>query len=57
MLSGSRRWAVRPDPAERDEEESVPIDVGRQVGAPTPVFTQLDPKIVNKELARRASEG
>jgi methionyl-tRNA synthetase len=32
--------------------ESVPIDVGRPLEAPTPIFTKLDPSIVESELAR-----
>jgi len=34
--------------------ESVPIDVGRALAAPTPVFTKLDPSVVDEELARLA---
>ena len=34
--------------------ESVPIPVGRALAAPTPVFTKLDPSIVDEELARLA---
>ncbi|WP_189040876.1 methionine--tRNA ligase [Micromonospora sonchi] len=32
--------------------ESVPIEVGRPLAAPKPVFRKLDPSIVNEELAR-----
>jgi methionyl-tRNA synthetase len=32
--------------------ESVPLPVGRPLSAPTPVFTKLDPGIVDEELAR-----
>jgi methionyl-tRNA synthetase len=32
--------------------ESTPIEVGRPIGPPTPVFTKLDPSIVDEELAR-----
>ncbi len=32
--------------------ESVPIPVGRPIAAPTPVFTKLDPGLVEQELAR-----
>jgi methionyl-tRNA synthetase len=32
--------------------ESVPIDVGREVAPPTPVFAKLDPSVVDEELAR-----
>jgi methionyl-tRNA synthetase len=31
---------------------SQPIDVGRALEAPTPVFTKLDPSVVDEELAR-----
>jgi methionyl-tRNA synthetase len=34
--------------------ESVPIDVGRALVPPTPVFTKLDPSVVDEELARLA---
>ncbi|MCW2529881.1 MAG: methionine--tRNA ligase [Pseudonocardiales bacterium] len=34
--------------------ESVPIPVGRALAPPTPVFTKLDPSIVDEELARLA---
>ena len=32
--------------------ESTPIEVGRPIDPPTPVFTKLDPSIVDEELAR-----
>ncbi|WP_375480810.1 methionine--tRNA ligase [uncultured Jatrophihabitans sp.] len=32
--------------------ESTPIDVGRPLAAPTPVFVKLDPGVVDEELAR-----
>ena len=32
--------------------ESMPIEVGRPIAPPTPVFTKLDPSIVDEELAR-----
>ena len=32
--------------------ESVPIPAGRPIAAPTPVFTKLDPKVVDEELER-----
>jgi methionyl-tRNA synthetase len=32
--------------------ESRPIEVGRQLAAPTPVFTKLDPAVVDEELGR-----
>ena len=35
--------------------ESTPIEVGRPIAAPTPVFTKLDPSVVDEELARLAS--
>jgi methionyl-tRNA synthetase len=37
--------------------ESRPIEVGRVLDAPTPVFTKLDPSVVDEELARLAPEG
>jgi methionyl-tRNA synthetase len=36
--------------------ESTPIDVGRPIEAPTPVFAKLDPSVVEEELARLASD-
>jgi methionyl-tRNA synthetase len=36
--------------------ESVPLPVGRTMDAPTPVFTKLDPSIVDEELARLAEK-
>jgi methionyl-tRNA synthetase len=36
--------------------ESTPIDVGRPVAPPTPVFTKLDPSVVEDELARLAGD-
>jgi methionyl-tRNA synthetase len=35
---------------------STPIEVGRAVAAPTPVFTKLDPSVVDEELARLAGD-
>ncbi|HJQ43164.1 MAG TPA: methionine--tRNA ligase [Jatrophihabitantaceae bacterium] len=35
---------------------SSPIEVGRQLAAPTPVFTKLDPSVVEDELARLAGD-
>jgi len=32
--------------------ESAPIEVGRAIAPPTPVFTKLDPSVVDEELAR-----
>jgi methionyl-tRNA synthetase len=32
--------------------ESVPIDVGREIAPPKPVFAKLDPSVVDEELAR-----
>jgi methionyl-tRNA synthetase len=32
--------------------ESRPVTVGAPVGKPTPVFTKLDPSVVDDELAR-----
>ncbi|MEO9137446.1 MAG: methionine--tRNA ligase [Jatrophihabitans sp.] len=36
--------------------ESVPIDVGRALAPPTPLFTKLDPVVVDEELARLSPE-
>jgi methionyl-tRNA synthetase len=36
--------------------ESVPLPVGRTMDAPTPVFTKLDPSIVDEELERLAAK-
>jgi methionyl-tRNA synthetase len=33
---------------------SEPIEIGRPLAAPTPVFAKLDPSIVDEELARLA---
>ena len=35
---------------------ALPIDVGRPLDAPTPVFTKLDPSVVDEELARLAGD-
>ncbi len=37
--------------------ESVPLEAGRPIVPPTPVFTKLDPSIVDEELARLESGG
>jgi methionyl-tRNA synthetase len=34
--------------------ESTPIEPGRPLAAPTPVFRKLDPSVVDEELARLA---
>jgi methionyl-tRNA synthetase len=36
--------------------ESRPIEVGRRLDPPTPVFAKLDPSVVDEELARLAAE-
>jgi methionyl-tRNA synthetase len=36
--------------------ESTPIEVGRKLAPPTPIFKKLDPSIVDEELARLAGE-
>ena len=41
--SGAARW------------ERLPITVGTPIAKPTPVFTKLDPAVVEEELARLAS--
>jgi methionyl-tRNA synthetase len=35
---------------------SSPIEVGRRLEPPTPIFTKLDPSIVDEELARLGGE-
>ncbi len=35
---------------------SSPIEVGRPMAAPTPIFTKLDPSVVDEELARLAPD-
>jgi methionyl-tRNA synthetase len=36
--------------------QSTPLEVGRPISPPTPLFTKLDPSIVDEELARLAPE-
>ena len=36
--------------------ESVPLEVGRALAPPKPVFKKLDPSIVEEELARLGAE-
>jgi methionyl-tRNA synthetase len=36
--------------------ESTPLEAGRPIAAPTPVFTKLDPSVVDEELARLEAE-
>jgi len=36
--------------------QSTPLEVGRPISPPTPIFTKLDPSIVDEELARLAPE-
>jgi methionyl-tRNA synthetase len=36
--------------------ESVPIEVGRRLEAPTPVFAKLDPSVVDEELRRLSGD-
>jgi methionyl-tRNA synthetase len=36
--------------------QSTPIEAGRPIAPPTPVFTKLDPSVVDEELARLAEE-
>ena len=43
--SGGPRW------------ESTPVVPGTPIGPPTPVFTKLDPSVVDEELARMSGEG
>jgi methionyl-tRNA synthetase len=35
---------------------STPIEVGRPLDAPTPIFAKLDPSVVDEELARLAGD-
>jgi methionyl-tRNA synthetase len=42
--SGGARW------------ESLPIEIGRPLEKPTPIFRKLDPSVVDEELARLAGE-
>jgi len=36
--------------------QSTPLEVGRAIAPPTPVFTKLDPSVVDEELARLSAE-
>jgi methionyl-tRNA synthetase len=36
--------------------ESTPIAVGHPLATPTPIFTKLDPSVVDEELARLEAE-
>jgi methionyl-tRNA synthetase len=36
--------------------QSTPLEAGRPVEAPTPVFTKLDPAVVDEELVRLAGD-
>jgi methionyl-tRNA synthetase len=50
---GSQSYSVlRGDYDTGGTWESVPIEVGRGLAAPKPVFTKLDPSVVDEELAR-----
>jgi methionyl-tRNA synthetase len=42
--------------AARARWESTPIEAGRKLDPPTPIFKKLDPSIVDEELARLAGE-
>jgi methionyl-tRNA synthetase len=54
---GSPNYHVLTGDYETDAKwESTPIEVGRPMAAPTPIFTKLDPSIVDEELARLAAE-
>jgi len=37
------------------DTESVPIDAGRELAPPTPIFTKLDPSVIDDELGRLES--
>ncbi|HZZ95452.1 MAG TPA: methionine--tRNA ligase [Jatrophihabitantaceae bacterium] len=50
---GSPSYHVLTGDYETDAKwESTPIEVGRPMAAPTPIFTKLDPSIVDDELRR-----
>jgi methionyl-tRNA synthetase len=49
-------WVLTGDYATEARWESVPIDVGTPIAPPTPVFTKLDPSVVDEELARLEAE-
>jgi methionyl-tRNA synthetase len=51
--AGSPSYSVLTGDYETDARwESVPIEVGTPIAPPTPVFTKLDPSVVEEELAR-----
>jgi methionyl-tRNA synthetase len=53
--AGSPSYSVLTGAYETDARwESVPIEVGTPIAPPTPVFTKLDPSVVEDELARLA---
>ena len=50
---GSPNYHVLTGDYETDATwESKPIEAGRPMAAPTPIFTKLDPSIVDEELGR-----
>jgi methionyl-tRNA synthetase len=55
--AGSPSYSVLTgDYAAEAQWHSVPIEAGVPVAPPTPVFTKLDPSVVDEELARLAPE-
>jgi methionyl-tRNA synthetase len=55
---GSPSYAVLTGSYATDAKwQSTPIRPGRSIAAPTPVFTKLDPGVVDSELARLESGG
>jgi methionyl-tRNA synthetase len=51
--TGSPSYAVLTGSYETGARwQSVPLEVGRPIAPPTPVFTKLDPSIVDEELTR-----
>jgi len=47
---------ITGDYSETPRWESRPIEVGAVVGKPTPIFTKLDPSVVDEELARLTAD-
>jgi methionyl-tRNA synthetase len=47
---------ITGDYAETPRWEPRPVEVGTPVGKPTPIFTKLDPSVVDEELARLAGD-
>jgi methionyl-tRNA synthetase len=45
-------WVLEGDYDTDARWESVPLPVGRPIAPPTPIFTKLDPAVIDEELAR-----